>query len=118
MSEGDLLGRLDAALASANGPLTALPKRPDDQHLIAVLAASRFEVGQTYLEGEVNGRLDTRDDEPSRPSTTRGAVRLGARYTVGGWRGDVAAVIGLTARDAGIGFAAGFTYVFTAFQIP
>lgn len=68
--------------------------------------------------GEVNGRLDTRDDEPSRPSTTRGAVRLGARYTVGGWRGDVAAVIGLTARDAGIGFAAGFTYVFTAFQIP
>ena len=68
--------------------------------------------------GEVNGRFDTRDDEPARPSTTRGAVRLGARYTVGGWRGDVAAVVGLTSRDAGIGFAAGFTYVFTAFQIP
>jgi hypothetical protein len=68
--------------------------------------------------GEVNGRFDTRDDEPDRPSTTRGAVRLGARYTVGGWRGDVAAVVGLTGRDAGIGFAAGFTYVFNAFQIP
>ena len=33
--------------------------------------------------GEVNGRFDTRDDEPDRPGTTRGVVRLGARYTVG-----------------------------------
>jgi hypothetical protein len=68
--------------------------------------------------GEVNGRFDTRDDEPDRPSTTRGAVRLGARYTIGGWRGDVAAVVGLTGRDAGVGVAAGFTYVFDAFQLP
>jgi hypothetical protein len=68
--------------------------------------------------GEVNGRFDTRDDEPDRPGTSRGAVRLGARYTVGGWRGDAALVVGLTGRDPGIGFAAGFTYVFNAFQIP
>jgi hypothetical protein len=68
--------------------------------------------------GEVNGRFDTRDDEPDRPSTSRGAVRLGARYTIGGWRGDAALVVGLTGRDPGIGFAAGFTYVFNAFQIP
>jgi len=68
--------------------------------------------------GEVNGRFDTREDEPDRPSTSRGAVRLGARYTVGGWRGDAALVFGLTSRDPGIGFAAGFTYVFQAFQIP
>jgi len=70
------------------------------------------------LVGEVNGRFDTRGDEPDRPSTTRSAVRLGARYTIGGWRGDAAVVIGLTGRDPGIGFAAGFTYVFNAFQIP
>jgi len=68
--------------------------------------------------GEVNGRIDTRDHTPERPGTTRGTLRLGARYTVGGWRGDVAAVVGMTSRDPGIGFAAGFTYVFTAFQIP
>ena len=67
---------------------------------------------------EVNGRLDTRDDEPDRPSTSRGAVRLGARYTIAGWRGDAAVVVGLTGRDPGIGVAAGFTYVFSAFQIP
>jgi len=70
------------------------------------------------LVGEVNGRFDTRGDEPDRPSTTRGAVRLGARYTIGGWRGDAALVVGLTGRDPGIGVAAGFTYVFNAFQIP
>ena len=46
------LGRL-----LANGPLTALPKRPSDQQLIAVLAATRFEPGKAYLEAEVNGRL-------------------------------------------------------------
>jgi hypothetical protein len=68
--------------------------------------------------GEVNGRFDTRDDAPNRPSTSRGAARLGARYTVGGWRGDAAVVVGLTGRDPGIGVAAGFTYVFNAFQIP
>jgi len=68
--------------------------------------------------GEVNGGFDTRDHTPDRPGVTHGTFRLGARYTVGSWRGDVAAVVGLTSRDPGIGFAAGFTYVFTAFQIP
>jgi len=41
----------------ANGPLTALPKRPGDQHLVALLAATRFEPGEIYLEAEVNARL-------------------------------------------------------------
>jgi len=68
--------------------------------------------------GEVNGRIDMRGDEPARPTNTRGAVRLGARYTVGGWRGDAALVLGLTSRDPGIGVAAGFTYVFDAFRVP
>jgi hypothetical protein len=48
------LGRL-----LANGRLTMLPKRPGDQRLIAVLAATRFEAGKTYLENEVNERLET-----------------------------------------------------------
>jgi len=68
--------------------------------------------------GEVNGYFDTRDHTPDRPGTTRSTARLGARYTVGGWRGDAALVFGLTSRDPAIGFAAGFTYVFSAFQIP
>ena len=82
------------------------------------LSMARAFTQAAEIVGEVNGRLDTREDEPDRPSTTRGAARLGARYTIGGWRGDAAVIIGLTSRDPGIGFAAGFTYVFTAFQIP
>ena len=82
------------------------------------LSMARALTQAAELVGEVNGRWDTRGDEPARPSNTRGAVRLGARYTAGGWRGDGAVIIGLTGRDPGIGFAAGFTYVFTAFQVP
>jgi hypothetical protein len=82
------------------------------------VSLARAQTQAAEVVGEVNGRYDTRDDEPDRPSSTRGAVRLGARYTIGGWRGDAAVVVGLTGRDPGIGFAAGFTYVFNAFQIP
>jgi hypothetical protein len=45
-------------------------------------------------------------------------VRAGARYTIGGWRADAALLFGLTTPDPGVGFAAGFTYVFNAFQTP
>ncbi len=41
----------------ANGLLTALPKRPADQEILLVLAASRFGAGDTYLESDVNERL-------------------------------------------------------------
>jgi hypothetical protein len=41
----------------ANGPLTAIPRRPDDQALLLRLAASRFEPGTPYRENEVNERL-------------------------------------------------------------
>jgi len=38
----------------ANGPLTAVPKRPSDQQLLMELAVAQFEPGKTYREGEVN----------------------------------------------------------------
>jgi hypothetical protein len=38
----------------ANGRLTAMPKRPADQELVARLAAARFEPGREYREAEVN----------------------------------------------------------------
>lgn len=41
----------------ANGPLTAVPKRPTDQALVAALAASRFDASRSYLESEVNEQL-------------------------------------------------------------
>ena len=43
----------------ANGPLTAVPKRPPDQELLIALAASQFEAKLTYRESEVNAKLKT-----------------------------------------------------------
>lgn len=41
----------------ANGPLTAVPKRPSDQQLLMALAAAQFEPQRTYRESEVNETL-------------------------------------------------------------
>jgi hypothetical protein len=70
------------------------------------------------IVSEINGHIDTAEGAPPPGTGSRGQVRLGARYTVGGWRGDAAVLLGVTSRDPSIGFAAGFTYVFSAFTIP
>jgi len=41
----------------ANGPLTAVPKRPSDQQLLVTLAAAQFEPQKSYREVEVNEAL-------------------------------------------------------------
>ena len=41
----------------ANGRLTAVPKRPTDQQLLAALAASQMDAHRNCLESEVNDRL-------------------------------------------------------------
>ena len=41
----------------ANGPLTAVPKRPSDQQLLMSLAAAQFDPRKTYRESEVNETL-------------------------------------------------------------
>lgn len=41
----------------ANGPLTALPRRPRDLDVFLKLAAGRFEPRRAYSEPEVNDRL-------------------------------------------------------------
>lgn len=68
--------------------------------------------------GEVNGRLDTREGEPPPGTDTRGAMRLGARFTKGTVRIDGGVIIGMTSRDPGFGFTAGATWVFRGFTIP
>lgn len=68
--------------------------------------------------GEVNGRANTRSAGPLPGTESRSIVRVGLRYTTGGWRGDGAVLIGATGNDPNIGFTAGFTYAFTAFQVP
>ena len=41
----------------ANGPLTAVPKRSSDQHLLVALAAAQFDPRKNYREREVNETL-------------------------------------------------------------
>ncbi len=43
---------------------------------------------------------------------------LGASVELGSWRADAALFFGVTSNDPTVGFGAGFTYVFNAFNIP
>jgi hypothetical protein len=96
------------------------PTRGDRQNdvLMYGFSLARALTQAAELVGEINGRLDTRAGEPPPGTESRGQVRVGARYTIGGWRGDVAVLVGVTGNDPDIGLAAGFTYDFNAFTIP
>jgi hypothetical protein len=96
------------------------PTRGDRQNDVVTYGFSmaRALTQAAEIVGEINGHLDTREGAPPPGTGSRGQVRLGARYTVGGWRGDVAMLLGVTSRDPSVGVAAGFTYVFNAFTIP
>lgn len=67
--------------------------------------------------GEVNGRLDMREGDPPPGTDSRGAIRLGARFTHNTVRFDGGMIIGMTSRDPSIGFTAGLTWVFRGFTI-
>jgi hypothetical protein len=96
------------------------PTRGDRQNDVLTYGFSlaRALTQAAEVVGEINGQIDTREGAPPPGTGSRGQVRLGARYTVGGWRGDVAVLLGVTSRDPSVGLAAGFTYVFNAFSIP
>jgi hypothetical protein len=82
------------------------------------LSFARAITNAAEVVGEVNGRANTRSAGPLPGTESRSIVRMGLRYTTGGWRADGAVLIGATDNDPGIGFTAGFTYAFTALQVP
>jgi hypothetical protein len=97
------------------------PVRGDQQNDVLTYGLSLARAIAQGLEivGEVNGRLDTRADEDKIIGTeTRGAMRVGGRFTRGTVRVDGGVILGMTARDPSIGFTAGFTWVFRGFTIP
>jgi hypothetical protein len=96
------------------------PTRGDRQNDVLTygLSFARALTQAAEVVGEINGRLDTRSGEPPPGTESRGIVRFGARYTIGGWRGDVAVLFGVTSHDPSVGVAGGFTYVFDAFTLP
>jgi hypothetical protein len=82
------------------------------------LSFARALTNAAEVVGEVNGRINSRNGQPPPGTESRGVFRFGGRYTVGSWRADAAVMLGMTNIDAGVGVAAGFTYVFDAFTVP
>lgn len=68
--------------------------------------------------GEVNGRLNFREEDLPVGTDTRGAFRFGARFTRGPVRIDGGAIVGLTATDPTFGITGGLTWVFRGFTVP
>ena len=85
--------------------------------LLYGLSFARAVTQATELVGELNGRASTRSN--AFPGTeSRGTLKIGGRYTHGPVRFDAGVFFGMTTIDPTIGFTAGFTYVFNAFQVP
>jgi hypothetical protein len=100
--------------------ILADPTRGDRQNDVLTYGASIARAVRQGLEvvGEINGRLDTREGEPPVGTETRGAMRLGGRFTRSTVRADAGLIFGMTSSDPSIGFTVGLTWVFRGFTIP
>ena len=96
------------------------PVRGDRQNDVLTYGVSVARAVRQGLEvvGEVNGRLDTREGEPPVGTESRGAMRLGGRFTRSTVRVDAGLIVGITSRDPSIGLTAGLTWVFKGFGVP
>jgi hypothetical protein len=96
------------------------PTRGDRQNDVLTYGISfaRAITQRGEVVGEINGRKDTRFGDPPPGTESRSMLRFGGRYTVGTLRADAGLLFGITSNDPTVGFTAGFTYVFDAFQAP
>jgi hypothetical protein len=82
------------------------------------LSFARALTDSAEVVGELNGRVSTREGDALPGTESRGILNLGGRWTRGSIRLDGGLFFGLTTVDPTIGFTAGVTYVFNAFQVP
>jgi hypothetical protein len=96
------------------------PVRGDRQNDVLTFGASVARAVRQGLEivGEINGRLDTRAGEAPVGTESRGAMRIGGRFTRSTVRADAGLIFGMTSKDPSIGVTAGLTWVFKGFTIP
>jgi hypothetical protein len=94
--------------------------RGDRQNDVLTYGASVARAVRQGLEivGEINGRLDTREGDPPVGTESRGAMRIGGRFTRATVRVDAGLIFGMTSSDPSIGLTAGLTWVFRGFTIP
>jgi hypothetical protein len=100
--------------------ILADPVRGDRQNDVLTYGFSVARAVRQGLEvvGEVNGRLNTGADDPPVGTESRGAMRLGGRFTRSTVRVDAGVILGMTSRDPSVGLTAGLTWVFKGFTIP
>jgi len=96
------------------------PTRGDRQNDVLTygLSFARAITQSGEVVGEITGRVNMRDGVPPPGTESQSVFRFGTRYTAGTIRVDAAVLVGVTADDPSFGVAAGFTYVFQAFQVP
>jgi hypothetical protein len=96
------------------------PTRGDRQNDVLTYGISLARAVRQGVEvvGEINGRADVREGDPPPGTESRAVMRVGGRFTRGTVRIDGGVLIGMTSRDPSIGFTAGLTYVFKAFNVP
>lgn len=96
------------------------PTQGADQNdvLLYGLSVARALTHAFEFVAEVNGRVHTADGEAPPGTETRGALRLGTRYTIGAGRFDAGLAVGLSSRDPDVGLLLGYTHVFNAFRVP
>jgi hypothetical protein len=96
------------------------PVRGDRQNDVLTYGASVARAVRQGLEvvGEINGRLNTRGGDPPAGTESRGAMRVGGRFTRSTVRVDAGLIFGMTSQDPSIGVTAGVTWVFKGFTIP
>jgi Putative MetA-pathway of phenol degradation len=100
--------------------ILASPTSINEQNDVFVYGASfaRALTDKAEFVGEINGRWSTRAGGPFPGTESRSVLNIGGRYTTGSLRLDGGVFFGLTTYDPTVGFTAGFTYVFTAFEVP
>ena len=96
------------------------PIRGDRQNDVVLygLSVARAMVKDFEIVGGLSGHVSTRTGDPPAGTESRGRFRFGSRFTRGPARIDAAVVIGITKNEPAVGLTAGFTYVFSAFQVP
>ena len=96
------------------------PTRGDRQNDVLTYGVSiaRAMSNTTEVVAELAGRLNTRTENVPAGTETSQVARIGARATWGALRLDGAAIVGLRPSDPDLGFTAGFTWAFRAFNAP
>ncbi|HEY7502248.1 MAG TPA: hypothetical protein VH740_27255 [Vicinamibacterales bacterium] len=91
--------------------------RQNDVITYGLSVARALRQGAEFV-GEINGRLNTRNERVPPGTESRSALRVGLRYTRATVRVDGGLMFGVTSGDPNFGFTGGVTYVFRGFTLP